>query len=132
MAKKAAATAKKTEAEAGDGPILDLTDADVKKLIKSAKKDLNKVGDGIGDRVTQVVSALKSADPSLSKTAHDDLHKLAISVKAELSKLTDAIAGKAAKKAAKAKKTAAAKTRKAAAPRKTASTTARKPRTAAK
>ncbi len=50
MAKKAAAAAKKTEAEQGDGPILDLTDADVKKLIKSAKArgyvtydELNKV-----------------------------------------------------------------------------------------
>ena len=52
MAKKAAATkTKETEAaEPSDGPILDLTDADVKKLIKSAKSrgyvtydELNKV-----------------------------------------------------------------------------------------
>ncbi len=48
MANKAAA--KKADAEAGDGPILDLTDKDVKKLIKSAKArgfvtydELNKV-----------------------------------------------------------------------------------------
>jgi len=53
MAKKAAAATKTKETEAaepGDGPILDLTDADVKKLIKSAKSrgyvtydELNKV-----------------------------------------------------------------------------------------
>ncbi|MHA7871491.1 MAG: RNA polymerase sigma factor RpoD [Hyphococcus sp.] len=50
MAKKATAAAKKQDAEQGDGPILDLTDADVKKLIKSAKArgyvtydELNKV-----------------------------------------------------------------------------------------
>jgi len=36
MTKKSAAT-KKPEADAADGPVLDLTDADVKKLIKTAK-----------------------------------------------------------------------------------------------
>ncbi|PQA85635.1 RNA polymerase sigma factor RpoD [Hyphococcus luteus] len=50
MAKKAAATKETETAEASDGPILDLTDADVKKLIKTAKSrgyvtydELNKV-----------------------------------------------------------------------------------------
>ncbi|WP_375207868.1 sigma-70 family RNA polymerase sigma factor, partial [Hyphococcus sp.] len=50
MAKKAAATKETETAEAADGPILDLTDADVKKLIKTAKSrgyvtydELNKV-----------------------------------------------------------------------------------------
>ena len=50
MAKKAAAKKQPEAAETSDGPILDLTDADVKKLIKSAKKrgyvtydELNKV-----------------------------------------------------------------------------------------
>ena len=50
MAKKAAATKETETAEPADGPILDLTDADVKKLIKTAKSrgyvtydELNKV-----------------------------------------------------------------------------------------
>ena len=50
MAKKATATKKTDAAESGDGPVLDLSDADVKKLIKSAKSrgyvtydELNKV-----------------------------------------------------------------------------------------
>ncbi|WP_375203854.1 RNA polymerase sigma factor RpoD [Hyphococcus sp.] len=50
MAKKAAATKETEAAEPADGPILDLTDADVKKLIKTAKSrgyvtydELNKV-----------------------------------------------------------------------------------------
>ena len=50
MAKKAAATKETEAAEPSDGPILDLTDADVKKLIKTAKSrgyvtydELNKV-----------------------------------------------------------------------------------------
>lgn len=50
MATKAAAKQKQETAEQGDGPILDLTDADVKKLLKSAKArgyvtydELNKV-----------------------------------------------------------------------------------------
>ena len=50
MAKKAAAVKETEAAETGDGPILDLTDADVKKLIKTAKSrgyvtydELNKV-----------------------------------------------------------------------------------------
>ncbi len=50
MAKKAAATKETETAETSDGPILDLTDADVKKLIKTAKSrgyvtydELNKV-----------------------------------------------------------------------------------------
>ncbi len=50
MAKKAAATKKTEAADQSDGPILDLSDADVKKLIKSAKSrgyvtydELNKV-----------------------------------------------------------------------------------------
>ncbi|MEZ5893649.1 MAG: RNA polymerase sigma factor region1.1 domain-containing protein [Parvularculaceae bacterium] len=50
MVKKAAATKETETAEPSDGPILDLTDADVKKLIKTAKSrgyvtydELNKV-----------------------------------------------------------------------------------------
>ena len=50
MAKKATATKKTEKTESADGPILDLTDADVKKFIKNAKAkgyvtydELNKV-----------------------------------------------------------------------------------------
>ena len=80
MAKKATAT-KKTEAvEPGDGPVLDLSDADVKKLIKSAKSrgyvtydELNKVlpSEEVSSEQIEDIMA-KLSDMGINVVEHED------------------------------------------------------------
>jgi len=82
MVKKTAAAAKKTEVEPGDAPLLDLTDAGVKKLIRSAKArgyvtydELNKVlppQEVTSEQIEDIMAKLSEMGINLVEHEEDD------------------------------------------------------------